>query len=180
MRILLAWLPCALLMVADGRPQPQETPSAVEEVYVFRSVAERTTQGVTDFCREQAPFTASLENDYSLWSIAGEESTGRVSDAKRRQIGRLRVCIAPNSDGTARLFASGTINGIAFKGIGDQSVAQQTPTIRSNVNRFLLDGLPPPYVAGIVSSNTVRPTPADSPGYVLSSVAVVRLWKRPS
>lgn len=160
------------------RSQSLETPSAVEEIYLFRSLTERTTQGPTDFCKAQAPFPSTGENYYTLWSVSGDEATGQVTNVKGKRIGDLHNCTAANPDGTLKMFAVGTINGIAFKGVGDQAVAQQTPVVRSNVNRFLLEGLPAPYVAGVMSSNTVRLTPADSPGYVMSSIAVVRLWKR--
>ena len=180
MRANLLPLFCTVLVGCslDLYAQSIETPSAVEEIYIFRSLTERTTQGQSDFCRAQAPFPSTGENYYSLWSVDGDDATGQITNAKRRRIGELHNCTAVNSDGTLKMFAVGTINGIAFRGIGDQFVAQQTPVIRSNVNRFLLEGLPAPYVAGVLSSNTVRLTPADSPGYVLSSVAVVRLWKR--
>lgn len=170
---------CAVLLWSTlGQAQSRETPSAVEEIYLFRSLTERITQGQTDFCKVQAPFPSTGENYYSLWSLSGDETTGQITNAKRQRIGELYNCTAVMPDGTLKMFAVGTINGIAFKGVGDQAVAQQTPVVRSNVNRFLLEGLPPPYLAGVLSSNTVRLTPADSPGYVLSSVAVVRLWKR--
>jgi len=157
--------------------QSRETPSAVEEIYLFRSVRERTTEGQTDFCKA-APFPTTVENYYSLWSISGNEATGQVTNAKGQRIGDLHNCVAVKPDGTQEVFAVGAINGVAFKGVGDQRFAQQTPVVRSLVNRFLLEGLPSPYVAGVLSSNTVRLTPADSQGYVVSSVAVVRLWKR--
>jgi hypothetical protein len=38
-----------------------------------------------------------------------------------------------------------------------------------------LEGLPAPYIAGILSSNTVRTSPPDLPGYVQSSIGVIRL-----
>jgi hypothetical protein len=76
-----------------------------------------------------------------------------------------------------QFYTVGTINGIPFRGRGDQRAEQQTDAINSRVNRFMLEGLPAPYVAGILSSNTVRTTPPDAPGYVQSSVGVIRLWR---
>lgn len=169
---------CLIPLASQLRAQKSETPSTVEEIYVFRSVTERTIQEPsTGVCASEAPFRTTLENYYSLWSVVSQEKTGQLIDAKRERIGELHNCVAVNTDGTARFFAFGRINGVAFKGVGDQSAAQQTTTVQSRVNRFLLEGLPAPYVAGVLSSNTVRLTPADSPGYVLSSVGIIRLWK---
>lgn len=160
------------------RAQQSETPSNVEEIYVFRSVSERVTQEpATGVCASAAPFKVTSENYYSLWSVVSDNKTGQVIDAKRERIGELYNCIAANADGTTRFYTIGNINGIAFKGPGDQAASQQTATVQSRVNRFLLDGLPAPYVAGMLSSNTVRLTPAASAGYVLSSVGIIRLWK---
>ncbi len=77
----------------DLHAQSRETPSAVEEIYLFRSVRERTTQGQTDLCKAQAPFPSIGENYFSLWSIGGDEATGQVTNAKGKRIGDLHVCV---------------------------------------------------------------------------------------
>jgi hypothetical protein len=164
---------------ALAQSPPAETPSPVEEVYLFRSLFEKITTSETEFCRREAPFTATVENAYSLWSVESDAASGRVIAARRQRIGDLRACVGVHPDGRVRLYALGTINGIAFRGEGDQYASQQTDTVNSRVNRFLLERLPPPYVAGLLSSNTVRTTPPDAPGYLQSSVGVIRLWRRP-
>ncbi len=164
---------------AEAQTTQAETPTAVEEIYLFRSVPERAIDGETDFCRTTAPFTATGENLFSLWSISGDDASGRVTDVRRSRIGEMRACLAVSPNAPPRIYTIGTINGIPFRGSGDQYVAQQTPVVQSRVNRFLLEGLPAPYVGGLISSNTVRLTPPDTEGYVLSSISIVRLWKVP-
>ena len=92
------------------------------------------------------------------------------------RIGELHNCVG-DANGTLQFYTVGTINGIKFRGRGDQRAEQQTAAINSRVNRFLLEGLPAPYVAGVLSSNTVRTMPPDASGYVQSSVGVIRLWR---
>ena len=92
------------------------------------------------------------------------------------RIGELHNCVG-DANGTLQFYTVGTINGITFRGRDDQRAEQQTAAISSRVNRFLLEGLPAPYVAGVLSSNTVRTMPPDASGYVQSSVGVIRLWR---
>lgn len=158
-----------------GEGGPRETPSEVEEIYVFRSFSERTEAGDTEFCKREAPFRSTSHNYYSLWSVVGDERSGQLTDVRRMRIGELHNCVG---NGTLQFYTVGTINGIKFRGRGDQRAEQQTATINSRVNRFLLEGLSAPYVAGILASNTVRTTPPDASGYVQSSVGVIRLWRR--
>lgn len=161
---------------AHGQTSSRETPSDVEEIYVFRSFTEQNIEHETDICKSRAPFKTTRETYYSLWSVTGDESTGGLTDVHRKQIGDMHACAQVSADGV-KLFAVGTLNGIPYQGVGDQSLLKQTSVVESRVNRFVLEGLPSPYVAGLIASNTVRLSPADAPGYVLSSVAIVRLWK---
>jgi hypothetical protein len=153
-----------------------ETTSDVEEIYVFRSFSERTEAGEAEFCKREASLRSTSHNFYSLWSVVGDERSGQLTDVRRMRIGELHNCVG-ETNGTLQFYAVGTINGIAFRGRGDQRAEQQTAGINSRVNRFLLEGLPAPYVAGILSSNTVRTTPTDATGYVQSSVGVIRVWR---
>lgn len=159
-----------------GGAPARETPSDVEEIYVFRSLSERTESGETDFCKREAPFRSTGHNYYSLWSVTADERSGQLTNVRRMRIGELHNCLG-EANGVLQFYTVGTINGIPFRGRGDQLVEQQTAEINSRVNRFLLQGLPAPYVAGMLSSNTVRTTPSDAPGYVQSSVGVIRLWR---
>ena len=160
----------------SGVDRRAETPSAVEEIYVFRSQSEHTETGESEFCKREAPFPSTTHNFYSLWSVAADERSGQLIDVRRMRIGELHNCIG-DANGTPQFYTVGTINGISFRGRGDQRAEQQTPGINSRVNRFLLEALPAPYIAGILSSNTVRTSPPDASGYVQSSVGVIRLWR---
>jgi hypothetical protein len=174
--LVMSAIALATAQQGAGERRPRETPSDVEEIYVFRSFSERTEAGETEFCKRAAPFRSTSHNYYSLWSVAGDERSGRLTDVRRMRIGELHNCVG-DANGTLQFYTVGTINGITFRGRGDQRAEQQTAAINSRVNRFLLEGLPTPYVAGVLSSNTVRTTPPDASGYVQSSVGVIRLWR---
>ena len=150
-----------------GATPARETPTDVEEIYVRRSLSERTESGETDFCKREAPFRSTGHNYYSLWSVTADECSGQLTNVRRMRIGELHNCLG-EVNGVLQFYTVGTINGIPFRGRGGQFVEQQTALISSRVNRFLLHGLPAPYVAGMLSLNTVRTTRPDAPGCMCS------------
>ena len=142
----------------------------------------------TDYCRRAGDaFEATAEDTYHFFSITTRGSDGHVTEGKVSQNGELRACFGRTSTpGTFGFFAEGKLAGVTFKGIGDcilmKSIAPQEGI--SPFRCYLeLSELPPPYVGGLLTTNTVNSRNmigeiSDPAGYTTSSIATVRLWRK--
>jgi hypothetical protein len=155
-----------------------ETPSALEEIYVFRSVVVATITPLSTFCPTNAPFTANVETTFALWSLDTDNSTGLLSHAHRKEIGDIHVCTGPTTNPKVlNFYAQGHLNGVPFSTVRGEAILTSSnfpntgATVRANHFDLVL---PAPYIGGTISTNTMRNA---TPGYLTSSIASARLWK---
>ena len=156
---------------------------AVEEIYVARSLrGERS--GPTQYCAAtKTGFEGTLfEDRYTFRSVAiGPD--GLITDANVAAIGTIRTCLAALDAASRNFYAEGRLGPIDFTGRGEcRSTQANFPEQGLTVVRcFLaLENLPPEYVGGHLTTNSLGSLGgiAEPPGYVQTSIATVRLWKR--
>jgi hypothetical protein len=171
-----------------GMVKAQNAPlGSVEEVYIFRSI--RTVRVVgpeaAELCRSRVEFT-SFAHDTSDLVAMTVGPNGLVTEPKVKVIGTLVTCTGRtiNPD-VFDFYGEGEINGIRFKGGGDCVRYADAPLMGANSvqcrNRATV--LNEGYVGGLITSNSLTPTDASPtgtipPGYLGTSVAVARFWKR--
>jgi hypothetical protein len=179
-----ACTPVSSLSAAIG----EESGKGVEDIYVVRSVRESRVQS-TSFCdAAKIGFAnADSEDQYIFRSISTRTTDGHVTDASVQTVGTAHACFGPTSDPNAlNFYAEGQLGGVSFRGVGDCQNKRNYPEGGLVVSRCFLDlsGLPDSYFGGrltsnsIVSPNSLIGERTDPPGYVQSSIATVRLWKR--
>ena len=173
----------------DPNHAPSKTSaSGVEEIYIARSFREsRTTP--TEFCAQSSSGFDKLtsEDHYTFRSISIQTSNGQMIDNDVQSIGRLRACFGSTADPKLENFyAEGSLSGVTFKGHGECLVSKSDypePGI-ATVRCFLhLSGLPPQYVGGELTTNSIRSRNvlggvSDPPGYTQPSIATIRLWRK--
>jgi hypothetical protein len=157
----------------------------VEDIYVFRSLRqERSAPG--DFCAQsKIGFAATRQDRYDFKAVVTRPSDGKVVDTISHQAGTLRGCFDSEAP-DLNFYAEGVLAGVAAIGKGKCTViARDYPEAGiSSFRCFLvLTNLPPPYVAGVLTTNTIlsRQTigpESNPPGYVQPSIATIRLWRR--
>ena len=188
---LLAWLAAGALAAsaprAQGRAGAGEGGSDVEDIYIGRSWRE-SRQGPTDFCAgSRTGFgRASVEDTYTFRSVETRGSDGLIVDADVATIGRLHACFGPLPESGTFFYAEGTLGDVPFTGRGDcRTTRQNHPEAGVSVQRCFMElsGLPPAYVGGQLTTNTIGSRNAlgdrtDPPGYTQPSIATIRLWKR--
>jgi hypothetical protein len=176
-------------VAAAGR----ENGNDVEDIYVVRSVRQARVP-TTSFCdvAKIGFANANIEDQYIFRSISTRTSDGLVTDASVQTVRTAHACFGPTSDPNAlNFYAEGQLGGVSFRGVGDCQNNRNYPNYPEGglgVSRCFLDlsGLPDSYVGGrltsnsIVSPNSLIGERTDPPGYVQSSIATVRLWKRRS
>ncbi|MET0795181.1 MAG: hypothetical protein ABW061_26925 [Polyangiaceae bacterium] len=160
--------------------------SALEEIYVLRSVRERQ-EPIANWCSAEragfAPFPADAERFFSFWSLRSED--GRVVDTQAARVAELRGCFGPTEERVRqRFYAEIRLGPISFRGNGEcLALARDFPEpglfpVRC---QLVLSGLPAPYVGGLLTTNTLTSRAAfggdtDPPGYTQASIATLRLW----
>ena len=160
--------------------------SALEEIYVLRSIRERH-EPVADWCSSTragfVPFPADAERFFSFWSLRSED--GRVVDTKAARVADLRGCFGPTDERERqRFYAEVQLGSISFRGNGEcLALARDFPEAGLFPVRcqLVLSGLPAPYVGGLLTTNTLTSRASfggdtDPPGYTQASIATVRLW----
>ena len=187
----------ALTVVASiGCATPAGTPAssaggALEDVYVWRSIREPHASEIAWCSVERtgfAPYPTEAEPNrmFSFWSIEVRSPDGRVVNAKVAKAAEGRACFGPTSDpSTLHFYAEGSIGAMTYTGAGDcRALRTDVPEKGIILLRCTLHlrNLPPPYVGGVLVSNTLSSKAAlgadtDPPGYAQSSIATVRLWK---
>jgi sugar lactone lactonase YvrE len=165
---------------------PEASP---EDIYVLRSIRDPATP-TSDGCAPSKtgfePFPSDAERTFSFWSISSD-ADGRVVNAKVRRVARLRACMGPTSERARQSFyAEIELNGVSFRGSGEcVALMLDFPESRLFPVRcqLLLSGLPPPYVGGLLTTNTMTSAAAfggdtEPSGYTQASIATIRLWRR--
>lgn len=184
--LLACATPGASRSVADSTV-PSATPLGIEEIYVLRSLREnRSPPG--DFCvASKIGFAAKSEDRYSFRAVVTRVPDGKVVDARSRAAGTLHACFdAPPGGSEVQFYAEGVFAGIPAIGKG-----KCTPTavdfpeagITSTRCFLVLSNLPAPYVAGVLTTNSITSRQpigdlSDPPGYIQPSIATVRLWRK--
>jgi hypothetical protein len=183
----------SFLSVTAAAEDPNRAPSktsasGVEEIYVVRSWRE-SRDTPTEFCAQSHTNFNKLtsEDHYTFRSISIQTSNGRMIDNDVQTVGRLRACFGSTPDPKLQNFyAEGALGDITFKGRGECLVYKDDypePGIISLRCFLHLTGLPPPYVAGELTTNSIRSRNvlggvSDPPGYTQPSIATIRLWKK--
>jgi hypothetical protein len=164
------------------------SPSGVEEIYVVRSWRE-SRETPTDFCDQSHTNFDKLtsEDRYTFRSISIQTSNGQIIDNDVKTVGRLRACFGSTADPQLQNFyAEGALGDATFKGRGECLVYKDDypePGIISLRCFLHLSGLPAPYMAGELTTNSIRSRNvlggvSDPPGYTQPSIATIRLWRK--
>jgi hypothetical protein len=188
--VLLAVAIGGLVVLFSSRIHAQASPQqrTLEDIHVVRSLRlSRAEPG--EFC-SQARTTfpdAMYEDSFSFAAVTTVSHTGAITEALGAQTGSAHACFGSTSDpAVMNFYAEGELIGLRFTGVGKCTTLRSDfpePGLRI-VHCFLnLNGLKEPYVGGLLTSNTIgsrKPlgVESDPPGYVQSSIATVRLWKR--
>jgi hypothetical protein len=196
-KLKLSSLATSILMAATSAIAPasahlrKATPAAsadVEEIYIARSVREsRATP--TEFCAKERTgiSDATIEDQYSLRSVATRTSDGRALDSDVSTIGSVHACFGRTENSTISEFYGQILLGsTALKGFGECKLAKSNfPEQGMTVFRCFLDlsSLSGKYIGGQLTSNTVvsrKPigTESDPAGYTQPSIATIRLWRK--
>jgi hypothetical protein len=173
---------------SESQTTQAERSAGIEEIYVLRSLRQ-ARKPADEFCAEgKIGFSAKLHDSYVFKSVVTNASDGKVVDAISHQAGNLNACFdgAPGAAET-NFYAEGKFAGVSATGKGKCTpIAADFPEPGiTSVRCFLvLSHLPKPYVAGVLTTNSVtsrQPIGAESnpPGYLQPSIATVRLWRRP-
>jgi hypothetical protein len=169
-------------------PSDSASSSPVEDIYIARSLRESRI-APTEFCSQtRTGFgSATVEDQYTFRSTATRPADGLMVDANVTTIGRLHACFGSTGDpATANFYAEGVLGGVPFTGTGEcRALKRDYPETGITGYRCLLElrDLPKAYIGGQLTTNTVVSRNAigersDPPGYIQSSIATVRLWKR--
>lgn len=172
---------------ATGRPVPGAT-TDVEEIHVFRSIRELAASDPSACTADRvgfAPFPRDADRLFSFWGVR-TDARGTVLDAHDAPVASLRGCFGPTEDPARQNFeARITIGDLEMTGRGE-CLALQIDAPEKGLYpvrcHLLLADLPPPYVGGLLTTNTVTSPAAfggesDPPGYTQASIATIRLWK---
>jgi hypothetical protein len=182
-RIILA---CALAGILSV---PAIAQTSVEDIYVVRSVHETSADVPTEFCAKARTGVerATLEWRYTLRSVSTSTLDGSVLDTNVKTIGGAHSCFGPTANPAIfEFYGEFSFDHIAFNGLGECQLGKPDfPEKGLTFSRCLLDlsGLPVEYVGGRLTTNSMGSrnafgTQTDPPGYIQSSIATIRLWKK--
>lgn len=190
-----AWITGIALIVTACTPvarHPANEASrgtSVEDIYVLRSIrdpAAATSDGCAASKTGFEPLQSDAERTFSFWSISSAPD-GHVVNAKVRRVAGLRACMGPTSERPRQNFyAEIELNGMSFVGKGECTALLldfPEPGLFPVRCQLLLSGLPPPYVGGLLTTNTMTSAAAfggdtEPPGYTQASIATIRLWRK--
>jgi hypothetical protein len=166
----------------------QEVSADLEEIYILRTVRTEHTRGATPACAA-APFAVANEDVYEVWSMEQRSSDGRLVQTHKERAGSFRICIGQLA--AARpfdIYTVSTIGGTNHNGLGQCSATSAQPPLKTLLALTCVataSDLPPEYAGGSMVTSTLAPVlgrdqPVDAhvPGYLSTSVIVVRLWKK--
>jgi hypothetical protein len=185
---LIDWSPVHSAPVQS--PYEEEVRAGVEQIYVFRTTRTRHESGATPACAS-APFASVNEDYYSLWSLELRANDSKVDKTHEREVGGFTACFGPLARGQPlQMYALGRIARIPWKGAGECLALESQPPVKTAIAfscRLNLSGLPADYSGGFAVSSTLAPSlgrnqppTAHVPGYLSTSIVVLRLWKRPA
>jgi len=187
---LIATLCMPVASAPSSKHSSEASPeTSSEDIYILRSIrepAEPTSGGCASSKTGFDPFASDAERTFSFWSISSD-SDGHVVNAKVRRVARLRACMGPTSERARQNFyAEIELNGMSFRGSGEcTALLLDFPESKLFPVRcqLVLSGLPPPYVGGLLTTNTMTSAAAfgadtEPPGYTQASIATIRLWRK--
>jgi hypothetical protein len=168
----------------------REVSAGVEEIYILRTVRKEHTRGATPACAA-APFAVANEDVYEVWSMEQRSSDGRVIETHKEPAGSFRICIGQLAEGKPfAIYTAMTIDGTNHTGHGQCTATSAQPPLRTLLSLSCVaaaSDLPPEYAGGSLVTSTLAPVlgrdqPVDAhvPGYLSTSVIVMRLWKKPT
>jgi hypothetical protein len=178
-----------LCACAAKTPSASPLNSALEEIYVLRSIREpraSTSDGCAASRTGFDPFPTDAERFFSFWSVRSRAEDGRVTDAKQARVAELRGCFGATEDRARQNFyAEIELRAISFRGRGEcLALGIDVPEAGLFPVRcqLVLSGLPAPYVGGLLTTNTITSKASfggetDPSGYTQASIAAIRLWK---
>src|ERR1700675_4427979 len=191
--ILVAVIVTAFSLTPGRAEDPNHAPgktsaSGVEEIYIARSWRE-SRETPTEFCAQSRTNfeKRTSEDHFTFRSISIQTSNGRMIDGDVQTIGRLRACFGSTADPKLQNFyAEGALGDVTFRGRGECLTYKDDypePGIISLRCFLHLSGLPAPYVAGELTTNSIRSRNvlggvSDPPGYTQPSIATIRLWRK--
>lgn len=159
-----------------------------EEIYILRSV--RTSRiSPTNYCAQsRTGFSAPLyESQFVFHTVTTDSSHGTVLNAFGEKTGAAHACFGKTVDSAVlNFYAEGEIAGLHFTGGGKCTTLKKDfpESGLTVVTCFLqLGDLKDPHVGGLLTSNTIfsrtlTGETSDPAGYVQSSIATVRLWRK--
>lgn len=170
----------------------EDAPTAaapLEEIYILRSIREQREPD-PNWCAWAKtgfePFPADAERFFSFWSVRSRPEDGKIVDAKAARAAELRACFGPTAERARQNFyAEVQLGSTSFRGKGEcLAVMIEFPEAGLFPVRcqLILSGLPPPYIGGLLTTNTMTSKAAfggdtDPGGYTQASIATIRLWK---
>jgi hypothetical protein len=166
-----------------------QSAAAPEEIYILRSIREYR-EPTTGWCSSAKAgfesFATDAERFFSFWSVRSRPADGRVIEAKDARVAELRGCFGPTSEPARQNFyAEITLSSMSFHGNGE-CLAMKVDFPEAGLFpvrcQLVLDGLPAPYVGGLLTTNTITSKAGfgeetNPPGYTQASIATIRLWK---
>jgi len=179
-------------LALDGTPSSL----AMEEIYIVRSVREGApTDRPTEFCAKARTGVerATFERQFTFRSVGTSTLDGSVLDANAKTVGSAHACFGLTEkpaifDFYADIVLESTRQArrIAFMGLGECQLKQPDfPEKGLTISRCFLDltDLPSEYIGGLLTTNSMGSrkafgTETDPPGYIQSSIATIRLWKK--
>lgn len=159
-----------------------------EDIFILRSIREQHAPA-DGWCSASKtgfePFAAEAERFFSFWSLR-VGADGKVTGTKRRHVAELRACFGATAEPARQNFyAEIKMGSVSFHGNGE-CLALKSDFPEGDLYpvrcQLVLSGLPPPYVGGLLTTNTITSKAAfggeTSPrGYTQASIATIRLWK---
>jgi hypothetical protein len=180
--LLSAWIASPEIATAQSAAAP-------EEIYILRSIREHR-EPTANWCASAKTgfesFATDAERFFSFWSVRSRPEDGRVVQAKDARVAELRGCFGPTSDPARQNFyAEITLSSMSFRGNGE-CLAMKVDFPEAGLFpvrcQLVLDGLPAPYVGGLLTTNTITSKAGfgdetNPPGYTQASIATIRLWR---
>jgi len=169
---------------------PQPTSAAKEDIYILRSIPEprEPTEGWCAATRSGfEPLPKNAERFFSFWSVRTNPEDGRVVETKAARVAELRACMGATPDRPRQNFyAEIKLGSISFQGKGEclaLGLDFPEPGLFPVRCQLVFSGLPPPYVGGQLTTNTMASRAgvggaSDPPGYTQASIATLRLWRQ--
>jgi len=133
------------------------------------------------------PLPKNAERFFSFWSVRTNPEDGRVVETRAARVAELRACMGATPDRPRQNFyAEIKLGSISFQGRGEclaLGLDFPEPGLFPVRCQLVFSGLPPPYVGGQLTTNTMASRAgvggaSDPPGYTQASIATLRLWRQ--